>query len=445
MKAMQTPVAIIIGFVFVACVIGGAMWYTTQSIQETTKETSEVSKTNDISAFYAEFNAIAIDGSDAQDAEADVDIDIFEWDASKNSNLKSKGYLDCGMATPAKFDGTKTTVDIPSNAYCDINQYKFWGNAGFTVGDTETKVDDYLTPAGVDREDVDGGGNTTKLDPSKVYLVTVGEGATTDDEDVIPIAFLIGSEPTTTLDPSDLAAETATVRYQFRYYSDAGAHSKLKFGGSWEDDQDNSGDLDSDLNGTVDSTLTTNTSIKLSGTIEVEVKEDGYALVLLNPLATSNTERGYLNVNPYGETDNGGSETWIPYGSGNLTGDVGYPATLDSTSDQIIWSSSAFCGADITTSSSTDAVSNGNENLYEPSCFDTFAERKNGIYGLFDDGATMEIQFSLDDVQVDYDAATGGQTETVECNSGSSGENLFDISLVTVESTTDRMAKTLGC
>ncbi len=388
------------------------------------------------SGYDVEFSFAAGDGSDAQDAEADLDIDILVWDETKNEQLagrslsKPKYYLDCAGVVPAKFDGNDATIKLKPENYCQINVYKFW--AVFTAGDSETYLDDVLELEKADMDDTDGTGTMYQhVDAGVVYLVTVTEASDSDEEDVIPFAFLFTSVTSTTFDREELENGNINVNFAGSYHSDATAHSKLQISGECEDNQGNNMNLDSSLDGAISSSLTTATTINLDCDIEVEVTEDGYAQILRNPLAESQSEKPYLVLTPYGENATIG--TWTEYGTGSLTGDVAYSASNVDTA-QILWESSTACGVVLTDDSATDAVKNGNEKLRDLSC----------LQDIYDDGAKIVIPVSITQVKVDYDLATAANDEVVSAASGSSAESFFDVDLVGLESTSDMIAQTLS-
>jgi hypothetical protein len=380
-----------------------------------------------ISQFTVEFQGIAL-ASGAQDAEGDLDYDIFEWNDADNAELaNTKHYLDCAGVVPATFDGTNTDIDIVDANMCDVNINKFWSS--FTAGDSELKVDDVLVLVKADLDDVDGSTTSYQLKTNDVYLVTVTEGADADEDDVIPHAFLITSANTTTLNVEDILDGTVKIRFENKYESDAVAASKTRLSGSCTDDEDNEPQLDSSLNGFVDSSLTTATTITADCVINVEVTEDGYKVALMNELANSNSERAYLQVDPYGEN---GTAVWSEYGTNGLTGDVGFSITTNSS---IVWEGMSVGTAQITSDSTTDAVVLGGEKLYAES------------YGFFKDitkGSPMVIPVSISEIKVDYDASTAGGNWQIDANSGSSAEAIADFNLVGHEATTDIIGQTLN-
>ena len=407
--------------------------------------TPEEKAANSFGRYTAKFNGIAIAG-DAQDSADDLDYDVFEWDPEANSDLKSKGWLDCSMATPAKFNGKDVDIEIEQDNFCDINPYVFWQDSDFNAGNAEDKLDDYLIKVEADVADAQASSaGDVELTAGKTYLVVLTEGATTDNEDVIPLAFLITSDTTTTSDEMVKSLQDGTLKPKFivRYYSDAAdsAHNKIRLSGTWEDDEDNSGTLDSSLDGAIDSSLTTATTIKWDGTVELEITKDGYGIVLKNPLATSNLQKPYLVITPYGENVTNGS--WVEYGTTGLTGDVPYNSG-DTTAAQIIWQGMTACGATITDDSSTDAVKMGDEKLYDNVCFENAVERRNGVYGIFDDGGKLEIDIHINEVKVDYDSSATADNEIVDGGSGSSPEDFCDIDLVGVHDTSDFLGQTLS-
>lgn len=388
------------------------------------------------------------DLGNAQDAAADIDIDIFEWDPSKNGDLVDDHMVDCSGVTPAMFDGSSTQTDVPQNAFCGINVYKFWSDPNYNAGDSETKLSEHLKIVKADLDDIGGSGTTSyHLNNEKVYLVTIAEGAAADTDDLVPMAFLFEASSETTLDASELENGNINVRFSVDGYADAGANSKLTVSGTYEDSEDNDGTLTSALAGIVDTSLTTATTIDLDGTVAVEVNKNGYALILKNPLFQSNSEKAYVTVSPYGEGTNetaypSSSAAWEEYGTGDLTGDTAYGNTVQVTNDQIIWAGFDFCGYTITDSSTSDAVKDGDEKIYEPSCWNL--EKRNGVWGIWDNNAEIEMDFHIDTVPVDYDAAVNATNAQLDYASGSSPEVFADIDLVGMESTSDLLAQTLG-
>lgn len=450
--AMTAPQAILgVGVLFVVALVAVfAFGGTQQSVsnKDLAKEIATETGTKAFGGYDFEMQTTALDGSSAQDSEADVDIDLFEWNPEKNDDLVDDHYLDCSMATPARFDGTNTQIELQEKNFCDINPYKFWQDSNFYGGDSETKIDDHLILVKADLKDVDDGTESNyayHVAAGKTYLVTVTESASTDNEDIVPFAFLFTSAKETTFDPSEMENGNINVRFIAKYYSEAIAHSKKKVSGTYEDSEDNDGDLDSGLAGIVDSSLTTATAVDIDGNIELELSADGYALLLENPLAQSNSEKPYLVVTPYGLSTGDGVEwAWEEYGTGNLTGDVGYGTTAVPSSDEIIWQAFDVCGITITDSSTSDAVKGGDEKQYEPSCFTDASERKMGVYGLFDDDAKLVIDYSIDTVTVDYDLAVNASNAQLDYASGSSPEVIADIDLVSLQASTDAIAQTLG-
>ena len=454
MKALTQVSAILVGFVLLAVVIGGMFYFGGFSMQAKQQEAETLSSAflQEFNRYDVEFDFNAKDGSDAQDSESDLDIDCFVWDASVQDDLDStgggdnKGYVDCSGAQPMVMTGEETVYTLSNKNFCTLNLYKFWQDSSFNAGDSETKLDDYLNLQAADIDPIDASGGTESIDGipvKRTILCTVTEGATADNEDVVPFAFLFTVEPAKLPEQmaSDINDGTTNFRIEYKYYSEAGAHSKLKISGDWEDDEGNSGDLDSSLDGLIDSSLTTATTVSYDGNIYVEIKEDGYAEPLVNPLATNNLEKAYLVMTPYGEDD--GDESWVEYGNANLTGDVPYSSSNVAT-DQIIWQGSSACGVTLTDDSGTDAVKMGDEKIYEGSCFVSSSTTKDGITGIFDDDGELVIPFSIDEVKVDYDASTDGTNEQVDANSGSSPEDLFDVDMVGLESSTDLIAQTIS-
>lgn len=394
-----------------------------------------------------EFDGIAGNPAE-QDAEGDLDIDVFNFETvngiyTKNAELKSKNLADCTLADgsptiPAVFDGTSLQIDLVNNNYCQVNIYKFWRDTTFSGGNSETTDFQLVLGAAIvaDLDDINGAGTTqmTLGDPKKIYLVTVTEGATTDDEDVVPHAFLIGSTLTTSLSTQEFANGNINIRFIDKYQSDAGQASKTRLYGTCQDDTSSRlvTNLDSSLNGAIHSSLTTADTIKLDCEIDLEVTQDGYTLTIMNPLASAATEKAYAIVYPYGETDSAGSEQ-VPYGVGNLTGDIAF-SSGDVNTKQIFYEGMSFCGETITENSASDAVRRGGENLYEPKCFRDSATLLKGVWGIHNNKAVLKMPMTILEVPVDDDASASGTDER-----WSGVEHLANITLITLESATDRI------
>lgn len=386
---------------------------------------------NAIAQATIEFNAKEL-ASGAQDAVNDYDLDILEWNPDRNDDLVAKHYLDCTGVVPAEFDGKNTFVDVTAANNCVVNTYKFWQS--FTAGDSESKLAEELVKTASDLDDVDGSGTTTTVvKTNKIYLVTLTEGADADEDDVIPMAFLIRVGDTTVYDAEDIADGSIKIRFEVPHYSDATADSKVQLSGVCEDDEENSVNLDSSLNGFVHSSLTTATTISADCDVDVEVTTEGYALKLENSLATSNSERSYLLPDPYGTN----GSAWVKYGSATLSGDVGFDSSP--SGDAIIWEGLDVCGAVITDDSTTDSVKLGGEKLY--------AESYSCIKDLFHTGGadpSITIPVHVSEIKVDYNAATNGSSGILEAASGSSPEAIVDLSLVGLEASTDIIGQAIA-
>jgi len=394
------------------------------------------------------FQAMPGDPS-AQDAEADIDHDIFRITKTDFDELKAEHLIDCTGAVPAVFDGVTLNVQLEEKNFCKMNIHRFWRDSSYTGGDSETaEIRDILgTAAAADIDDVDGTGTTqfASAVPSQMYLVTVVEQATTDDEDIIPIAFLIGSVGTTTLDTGELAAGNIDVTFEYVYQHDALAESKYKRGGDCTDDTSSRYDstLSSDLAGVISSSLTTVDDVKYDCTVYLEITKDGYSVPLVNELAESDSEKGYLIATPFGV--NATVNTSDPvfgytiYGSNALTGDV---IASKITNKSVQQDSTELCGVSITQKSSSDAITRGAENLYEPSCFAASSTIKHGINGIHDKGARFNIPITISELRVDYDLTTTSGDFTVS-GAGATAEKILQIEFVSLESTTDYMNRNL--
>jgi preprotein translocase subunit YajC len=460
MKGTSANKTIIAVAILVVVAMFGAMFYMTSfQSKQTAKDQGESigeALKQSFSKADVEFKFNAIDGS-AQDNDSDLDIDCFYYDPTVADDLDvsgmgdNKGYLDCSDTKPLELTGEELVANLAEDNFCKVNIYKFWRDTNFNAGDSETKIDDYLDNIAADIDPIDGTGGTeqiTSIVANKEVICTALEGATTDDEDVVPFAFMFKIVPAKLGEQmaSDINDGTTNMQIKYKYYSDAAAHSKVTIDGEFEDSEGNTGTLDSGLAGEIDSSLTTATAIDLDGNIFVSVDKNGYAMPLINELASSDIEKAYLAIDPYGEGVNasGLSSAWEEYGSGDLTGDVGYGTTVTASVDQIIWMGFAVCGATITDSSTVDAVVHGTEPLYEPSCFVSSSTDVNAMKGLFDKEGVLTIPFSVDYLTVDYDAATNSTDGQLDYASGSSPEVIADINLYTLESSSDRIAQTLG-
>jgi len=402
-----------------------------------------------------EFDMVAGDAA-AQDAEADQDIDVFKFSFDKNAALVDKNLVDCTGAKPAVFNGEQLTVDVVEQNFCKVNTYRLWRDSNYNGGNLETtEIRDVLgASVASDLDDIDGSGTKEfRGDASQMYIVFLVEAATGDDEDIVPQAFLIGSTATTTQSTEEFANGAINVRWSATYRSDAAASTtsaNTKVYGDCTDDTTArlNTNLPTALSGMVDTSLTTLDTVKYNCNLYLEVTKDGHSLALVNPLASSDTERAYIKFIPYGANSSAnatadaavalhsnGGYGWVKYGTLGLTGDVAYST---SANNSIIWESSQACGVSLTQNSPSDAVVRGNENLYEPSCFKDSSTVKNGITGLHDKGAKLRIPLTITEVQVDADRADEGGDAVL-----STDTRVFEISLVTMESATDRFSKNL--
>jgi len=422
------------GILIVAALFLGLVYNPLKQTAVDEKKTDETTgqELKAFSRWDVEFNGIDLSGG-GQDSEDDMDVDIFVWDADKNSDLLDKNYVDCSGAKPALHSGSSNQITLAEENFCKLNVYKMW--ASWTAGDTETKFSEELSQAAKDLDDVDASAGTTSatLRANQVYLVTFAEVADGDEDDVIPMAFLMKSDGKTIFDPTEFENGNVNTRFNIKYYNDAAAASKVKIGGECTDSEDNNPTLTSALNGLVDSSLTSATTIDVDCDIEVEVTKDGYGLFLYNELAQSNAEQAYLSIEPYGVNS---TNAWVEYGGQGLTGDIGFSATAANSS--IVWQGMEACGEVITSDSSTDAVVMGNEKIYASSsnCLSD---------NVFDAGATVTIPIHIDSVKVDYDAAVDADDAQIDCASGSSPEPFADINLVGLESSSDMIGQTLDC
>lgn len=390
----------------------------------------------------------------AQDDADDVEWHVFYLGESDDlTELKSNNYFNCDSAfnNPLVLDPSKTQVDIDRGLqyigvgieaepyFCEPNWYKLFQEASVE----DNMVTDGLESVALDLGVVDADDGATEeatLSKAGKYLIVFREITTGEVGDVIGGAIVV--ERPESVDASKLTQDTmdnindgtTNIRISYKYLSDAFAESKVTIFGNWEDDENNKGTLDESLNGFCDSSLTTNTSIDLDIEYGFRIDEDGYAMILDNPLASGNSELGYMVLTPYGE--NATSGVWQEYNTNSFTGDVGYSASFTSTADQITFQAETTgdCLHTLVSSSSADAVVDGDEKLYD--CF-TGKNVKN-------EDAEVSWTLFVDEVYVDYDQAVASNDEVVACNSGSSGDNLFDVDIVTPVASTDRMANTIS-
>lgn len=442
--AVLFVVAVIVGgaVLYSMGLVGGTFGGTEQPSVSGTTDAAKAARVSEpaggvaIPRWDVEFNAIAGDSA-AQDADADIDIDIFEWSDAKDKKAQSLDYVDCSDAVPAVFNGNDLTTTVTQKNFCEINMYKFWRDSSWTGGNSENVLSNaYNKAVAADLDDVDGSGtlSASNLKADKTYLVTFLEAATTDDEDIMPVAFLIGSTKTANpaLGIDHFADGTINTRFEVGHYSDARAHSKLRVFGECKDDTTNADvtPLNSNLDGAVHSSITTADTIKLDCDIFVEVTADGYGLALLNPLAASNSEKAYTVFTPYGE--NGSTGAWMKYGVGEFTGDVPY-STANVASDQILEQGSFACGHTITNDNTVNAIVEASQNIYED-CYKESSHKVNGAMGVFDKGDKVHMFVTISEVKVDYDLAAAADDETVSGAGGGTGEDLMEVIGLSLES-----------
>lgn len=426
------------GGIYAGVKLGGdeAQQTSLEDKQQTGEEpVGEYFGTNLIPSATIEFNAMEL-ASGAQDDEDDLDFDVLEWNPDRNDDLKAKHYIDCAGVEPAIFDGKNTFVDVTEANMCEVNIYKAWQS--FTAGDFETKLAEELTKTQSDMGDIDADDSAVEsvvIKTAKTYLVALSEAADADEDDVIPTVFLIKLADRTTFAADEIAAGNIKVRFNVKYFSDATAASKTRVFGECSDDEENDVTLDSSLNGFVSSQLTAATTITSDCKVEVEVVDEGYALKLENPLANSNSERAYIQIDPYGTNSSG---SWVEYGATGLTGDIGYSATAANSS--IIWQGLDVCGKVITDDSGSDAVKLGGEKLYQGSDVSCIKD----VFHRGGSDPSLTIPLTLSEITVDYDAATDGDNGQLDAASGSSPEAIADINLVGLEATTDIVAQAIA-
>ncbi len=439
---------LIIGGCFLLALVGLVFFFTKETVAPSGADFHRIAR-GDIE--------LEFDSSDSaeQDDPDDVEWHIFEITSDDLDILKDENHLDCdnAFANPVVIDFSKPTVTVAEegmqwiegmptgdNPFCRVNLYR-----GYQTADWQDDLEgDGIELIAKDLGDVDSdAGATEEATMSKAggkYLVMVRAVIGTEVGDVIPFAFVVQLAEKVDKDLigqsafDDFNIGTTNVRLEYNYLSDALESGEYQLGGVAMDDEDHEKDLDASLNGWMHSDLTTSTSIDLTAVIELKVSEDGYAIVLDNPLASGNTERAYLTVTPYGE--NGTADgVWLEYGTSGITGDVPF-STANVNTKQILFQAEMQeeCDNTIVSSSGEDSVVDGNEKLYE--CTEgQVAKGKNAV---------VEWHIFFDEILVDYDDSATANDEEVNGASGSSGEDLADIDLIGLASATDRIAQTLS-
>ena len=304
----------VIAIIFIALLgiggVGFGLIYANSKVEQTGFGSQEATRALEVIAGTAprkisraqvEYQFSAQDGSSAQNNDSNADIDTFEWEADKNSKLVAKGYVDCTGVTPLKLDLMKDTVfDLKEEHKCKINPYKM--TQGWTVGNTETNIDDYVHLKQADvtsSTGADGTQETNTLETSQVYLATVGETARATQEDIVPFAFLyeIGNQTTYSDDTLDsIESGTLNLIIKHKYTSFAGNHSKITVLGDCEDSDDNAPDvtIDSNLDGAISSYHTAAATVDIKCNMKFLINKDGYEEPLYNPLADGNSEKPYI-------------------------------------------------------------------------------------------------------------------------------------------------------
>ena len=383
----------------------------------------------------------AVDATEAdsanQDDEADVGIDFFKWNPTVQAKLADKEIIDCSMNPDGEsqatyknyWDGSSRNFEIEH--FCAINYYDFW--KGFTAGDEEVKLASLADAEAVsgctDKSTVAGAGainstSTCTLSAGECFLVTMNENADSDEEDVIPTAFVVCMPERTKLNVEQIEAGGIDITGSFRYNGEAITSGQTKLDGVCDDSEDNAIDIGSSLNGVVDSSLTSaTTSWTADCDVTIELKKDGYKMIVLNPISSDDTEKGYMKVDTWGfnatTADNGLASVAVSGGS------VAYDVT-DFT-DGILHASMSVCGIAISDNSGSDALSDdANDKLYDVSCM------KNIVYG-----EKITIPIKVGSTTVFYQSANYSDTTL------STAEQLIDLSLIGIESTTDAIGQNL--
>lgn len=360
----------------------------------------------------------------AQDSQSDYDHDTFEWTPEINEDLVDKHYVDCSGATPVAWSGgADTVVTVPDSAMCQVNFYKF--TQSFTAADVETSIEAKAPTVKADLQDwtvANNASTTYKFDNTKTYMTCSID--TSEYSDLIPSCFLWELPTATTLDTDSVAGGDVEVVFKRKHYSDAQGESRVTISGTCSDSEDNDVTLSSGLDGMLHSSLTTAvTNWDTDCTVEVEVNKDGYKLIMDNPLADGETEKAYIQFEPYGANWNDTTNSSWGKVANTDSCTTYFSSTRSSTAgNYTIWESMVGCGSEITDddTAGTGSLVHANEKIRSASCFKDLADK----------GDYMEIDVSISNVaSVDYDASTSANNTILEANSGSSAEDVVDISM----------------
>jgi hypothetical protein len=377
----------------------------------------------------------AIDGAAAQDADSDLEYDIFVWDETKNADLVDDGIMDCSGVTPVKFDGKSTVYTITNDNKCKMNFYKFFRDSSYNGANEETKIDDSLTPYEVDQ----GENASPSLLSGEEYLIVVTESASTDTFDVEPFAFIMTSTKTTTLNQESIEAGTVKIQINYRYYSDAVEHSKVSMGGSCDDSTGNSPNLGTSLDNALHSgTVGQPTNFDLDCEIEVTIDSNGYRTFFENPMAESDTERAYIRAYPYvvgyNVTFDGGVIQKITSPALSGTGVVKFATTPAATGNYTMMQSLSVCGKEITNNDATDANVNIGSKLYQGEDIDCLKDA-------FDKGGKVTIPVKMVDIiAINYSRPTCTHTtESINCADEivGNGDKLLNVSITHLAGSTE--------
>lgn len=385
------------------------------------------------SNYYFELDFEAIDAN-AQDSEADKEVDIFEWTDEANADLVDDAILDCSNAVPIVWDGSTATYELKEENKCVMNFYKFFIDSNYNAGDEETKIDDSVSKHSVDQN----ASASHKVKATDSYLVVVTESASTDVWDQEPVAFLLTSDETTTYEVEKVEDGTVIFTIEYDYYSDAMKESQYTWDGECTDSEGTSPDLGSDLSGAFDSSLGSSkyTNFDLDCDLELKISKDGYRFFFENPLADGDTERSYLYAYPYvAGTVNSTHCNWNTITDPALSGAgvVKYNTAPTSAGNHSYWESLQACGVEIMDSSTTNANVNIGEKLHQGTEITCLKDA-------FDDDAITEIPVKVTNIVAVNNSLSTATDESLTTDCGDeilgNGDKIVNISVYSLTSTT---------
>ena len=398
---------------------------------------------NRFASYYLSFDIEAIDSA-AQDAESDIEIDIFKVTDEGLQDLADDNIIDClkSKAKPSVapteviVDGSTAKYTIKESNKCQINYYKFFKDSSYNGADEETKIDDSLKRHLVDEDN----NATPKMTALEKYLIVITESASTDVWDAEPTAFLLTSGDKTTFDVQSV--QNGDVKFEIEYTYPAAAIPEGKFDieGECDDSEGNDGySLGSALDSALHSSVTdTQTNVNIECEVELTIQKDGYAFYFENPLATGDSEKPYIVAYPYvgGYNTSGLGCQWSEITAPLATSPLKYSATPAAAGNYTFIESVEVEGKTITDSSGSDANVNIAEKLYDL----PFMKNVEG------DGESISISVKFTNIaNVNYATTAAGSSTSLYCANEtiSNGDALLNLTLIGLASTTDAIQPTI--